>query len=90
MPLTPLQSVSAVPSGMFIAIDAFCIRCMALPACSTKPPRCRHKVRAVRISPLGWKPLFNNPKGVQLQQPLTFRYVALAPGWILGMPRIDR
>jgi hypothetical protein len=75
---------------MFISINVFCIRWMALLACATTPARWRHNVRIARTASLGWKLLFNNPKSVQLQQPLAFCDIALAPRQILGVPRIHQ
>jgi hypothetical protein len=53
MPLTPLMSLNTLLSCMFISVNTFCMRCTTLLASATKLPRCRHSVRAIRISSLG-------------------------------------
>ena len=61
IPLTPLRSLSTLLNWTFISISAFCMRCTAPPASATRLPRCRHNVRAMRISSVGCKLWFNNP-----------------------------
>ena len=89
-PVQPLRSLMTFASWMFIWVSTFCMRWMQVltrvhMVAALAPVRPHDANLGGRV-----KRVAEQAVGVELQQPLALLHVALAPGEILGVPRVHQ